>query len=105
MLSAFSLVIAITALAVNLIYSAVAASGSIPPAIISLAKLLGYAILLGGLGFNLVALVLGVVGVSRSAKKRALGILGILVSTPQILVELALLFPLLTGHCWIFFCP
>ena len=105
MASISSFVIAVITLIANLIYAGLAVSGVIPSGMIGIAKLLGYAILLAGLGFNLVALVLGIVGVSISSKKRVLGMLGILISTPQILVEAAMLFPLLLGGCWIFFCP
>ena len=104
MASTFSFTITFTALLVNLLYAGIAASGAIPSDAIGIAKLLGYAILLAGLGFNLLALILGIIGVTRSPKKRVLGMFGILVATPQILVEAAMLFPLLTGHCWNFFC-
>jgi len=105
MASVFSFTLAIITLIVNLIYAGLAASGAIPSGMIGIAKLLGYAILLAGLGFNLVALILGIVGVSKTSGKRVLGMFGILISTPQILVEAAMLFPLLLGGCWIFFCP
>ena len=105
MASIFSFAIALITLTLNLIYAGLAASGAIPNEFIGIAKLLGYAILLAGLGFNLVALLLGIVGVSKPSNKRVLGMLGILIATPQILVEVALLLPLLTLKCWIFFCP
>jgi hypothetical protein len=104
MASIISFATALITLIINLIYAGLAASGVIPSGMIGMAKLLGYAILLGGLGFNLVALILGIVGVSKSSNKRLLGMSGILISTPQILVEAAMLLPLLTGECWIFFC-
>jgi hypothetical protein len=104
MASVFSFTLAIITLMVNLIYAALAASGAIPSEMIGIAKLLGYAILLAGLGFNLIALILGIVGVTKASNKRVLGMFGILISTPQILVEAAMLLPLLTGECWTFFC-
>ena len=104
MASTFSFSIAFITLIVNLIYAGLAASGVIPIGIIGIAKLLGYAILLTGLGLNLAAVIMGIAGVSKSSKKRVLGMFGILIATPQILVEVAMLFPLLTGECWIFFC-
>ena len=104
MTSIFSFSIALITLILNLIYAGFAASGAIPSGAIGIAKLLGYAILLAGLGFNFAALILGIAGVSKSSKKRVLGMFGILIATPQILVEAAMLFPLLTGHCWNFFC-
>ena len=105
MASIFSFTIAIITLVVNLIYAGFAASGIIPAGTIGIAKLLGYAILLAGLGFNLAALILGIVGVAKSSQRRVLGMFGILIATPQILVEAAMLFPLLLGGCWVFFCP
>ena len=84
MVSFFSLAITFTALVVNLLYAGIAASGSIPSDAIGIAKLIGYAILLAGRGFNLLALILGIIGVTRSPKKRVLGMFGILVATPQI---------------------
>lgn len=104
MLSVFAFVLTVLVLIVNLIYSGLAVSGAIPIGMIGVAKLIGYAILLGGLGINLVALVVGVIGVAKFPKKRGIGLFGILISTPQILVEAAMLLPLITGRCWIFFC-
>ncbi len=95
MLSAYSFIVTMTVLLINLIFEALFRWGALDRFGGYTGELWGYAIALGGFAFNFIALILGITGVARTSKKRILGQLAILMAIPQLLIEALEVFPLL----------